>query len=148
MSLVVSPFFNDAYTWYNTNGNIVIGNLHVFLTILLKFVFPLSYIIHFSYMFYVIRPFRTPHINVLIRTKPIAEKVWVLILLTLRLLPPKAQGCKDIWKISKLCHVGINWIAFAEYFRKSTNMPGFQLIFHVLHHFVLAKLAAREQQKG
>ena len=93
--MVVSPFINDAYTWCYTNGNIVIGNLH-FLTILLNFFRRFSYMIHLSYMFYVIRPLRTPDINIFIRTKKIAEKVRVLILLTLRLLSPKAQGCKDI----------------------------------------------------
>ena len=32
----------------------------------------------------------------------------------LRLLSSKVPGGKDFWKISKPCHAGIHWIAFAE----------------------------------
>ena len=38
-----------------------------------------------------------------------------LTLPMLRLLSSKAQGHKDFGKPSKHCHVGIHWIAFAEY---------------------------------
>ena len=38
----------------------------------------------------------------------------VLTLQMLRVLLPKAQGCKYFWKTSKPCHVGIHWIAIAE----------------------------------
>ena len=58
----------------------------------------------------------------------------------LRLLSSKAQ--RRNLKKSKPCHVGIHWIALAEYFCVSTNVPGFQSFFSgVLHHFVIAKLA-------
>ena len=42
---------------------------------------------------------------------------------------------------SKPCHVGIHWIALAEYSQMSTHTPGFQWFFIFLHHFVLDKLA-------
>ena len=44
----------------------------------------------------------------------------------LRLLSSKAQRRKVIWKPSKPCHVGIQWIALAEYSQMSTHKPGFQ----------------------
>ena len=39
-----------------------------------------------------------------------------LTLPMLRLLSSEAQGRKDFWKPSKPSHVGIHWIALAEYF--------------------------------
>ena len=52
------------------------------------------------------------------------------------------QGRKDFWKPFKPCHVGIHWIALAEYSQMSTHLPGFQLFFvFFVHGFVLAKLA-------
>ena len=57
----------------------------------------------------------------------------------LRQLLSKVQRCKDFSKSSKPCHVGIHWIALAEYSQMSTHVPinfsGF------LNHFWLAKLA-------
>ena len=41
------------------------------------------------------------------------------------------------------CHVGIHWIALAEYSLMSTHVSGFQSFFRLLHHFVLATLATR-----
>ena len=58
-----------------------------------------------------------------------------------RLLSSKPQGCKDLWKPSKPCHVGIHWRAPTEYSQMSTNVPRFQSFFSFLHHFVLANLA-------
>ena len=55
----------------------------------------------------------------------------------------KAHIGKDFWKLSKPCHVGIYWIAPAEYYQMSTYVPGFQSFSEFLHHFVLAKLATR-----
>ena len=52
-----------------------------------------------------------------------------LTLLMLRLLSSKAQGCKDFWKTSKPCQVGIHWKALAEYSQMSTHLPGFQSFF-------------------
>ena len=42
----------------------------------------------------------------------------------LRLLLFKAQECKDIWKSSWSCRVGIYWIALTEYSQMITHMPG------------------------
>ena len=58
-----------------------------------------------------------------------------------RPLSSKAQGCKDVRKPSKPCHVGIHWIALAEYSQMSTHLPGFQSFSSFLHHFVLARLS-------
>ena len=59
----------------------------------------------------------------------------------LRLLSFETQKRKDFKKISKLCRIGIHWIALAEFSQMSTHKPGFQSFFRFLHHFVLAKLA-------
>ena len=56
------------------------------------------------------------------------------------LLSSKAQGCKDFWKPSKSCHVGIHWIALAEYSQMSTYLPGFPVIFQLFVSFWVAKL--------
>ena len=64
-----------------------------------------------------------------------------LTLSMLRLLSSKAQGRNDFWKTSKPCHVGIHWIALAEYSQMSNHVPGFQSFSGFLHHFVLSKLA-------
>ena len=52
----------------------------------------------------------------------------------------KAQGCKDFWKPSKACHVGIHLKALTETSQMSANVTGFQSFSVFLHHFVLAKL--------
>ena len=65
-----------------------------------------------------------------------------LTLPMLRLLSPEAQGRKDFWKASNPCHVGIHWIALAEYSQMSTHMPGFQSFFRFFHNFVAAKSAS------
>ena len=71
-----------------------------------------------------------------------ASRNLALTLPMLRLLSSKPQGRKDFLKPSQPCHVGIHWIAFAEYFKMSAHVPGFQSLFQTfLHHFVLAKLA-------
>ena len=54
---------------------------------------------------------------------------------------PKHKKCKDFWKPSKPCHVGIHWIAFTECSQMSTHVPGFHSFSGCLHHFVLSKLA-------
>ena len=53
----------------------------------------------------------------------------------LRLLSPKAQEGKDFWKPSTPCHVGIHWIAFAEYSQVSTHVPEFQSFFRFFSLF-------------
>ena len=60
----------------------------------------------------------------------------------LRLLSSKVQGCKDLWRQSLPCHVGIHWIALIEHSQMSTHVPRFQSNFlGFLHQFELAKLA-------
>ena len=59
----------------------------------------------------------------------------------LRLLWFKSQGCKDFWKPSKPCHVGIHWTAFVEYSQMNTHVLGFQYFLRFFALFVLAKLA-------
>ena len=64
-----------------------------------------------------------------------------LTLLMLRLLLSKTQGGKDFSKLPLPCHVGVLWIALTEYSKMSTQMPGFQYFFRLLHHLVIVKLA-------
>ena len=60
----------------------------------------------------------------------------------LRLLPSKVHwDAKVFEKLSKPCHVGIHWLACAEYSQMSTMCQGFSHFKVFLHHFVLAKLA-------
>ena len=51
------------------------------------------------------------------------------------------MGAKIFWKPSKPFHVGIHWLALAEYSQMNTHTPGFQSLFSFLRHIVLAKLA-------
>ena len=61
-----------------------------------------------------------------------------LTLPMLRLLLPKAKGCKDFWKPAKPCHIGnlslstLRWVPMSQGF---SRFSGF------LHHSILAKLA-------
>ena len=55
--------------------------------------------------------------------------------------PTKTEGRKYFGKPSNPCHVGIHWIALAEYSQMSIHVPGFQSFLRILHYFVLAKLA-------
>ena len=68
-------------------------------------------------------------------------KLLALTLLMLRLLLSKAQERKHICKPFKPYHVGIHWIALAEYSHMSTHLLVFQSFFRFLHNFDLAKLA-------
>ena len=65
----------------------------------------------------------------------------VLTLAMRKLLSAKAKGCKDLQKPSKSCHIGIHWIALAEYSQMSTHLPGLSDFSGFLYYFVLAKLA-------
>ena len=58
----------------------------------------------------------------------------------LRLLSSKAQGCKNFRKTSKPCHVGIHWIALAEYSQMSTYVPGFQSFFRFFASFCIGQI--------
>ena len=64
-----------------------------------------------------------------------------LTLPMLRLLLSKAQGCKYFWKTCKQCHVGIHWIALAEYFQMSTHMQGFQSFSGFLASFCIGQIS-------
>ena len=72
-----------------------------------------------------------------------------LTLPVLWLLSPKAQGCEVSWKPSKPCHVGVHWIALAEYYQMSTNMIyAFSHFSAFLHYCILAKLATSSIGNG
>ena len=75
------------------------------------------------------------------------EITWLLTLPMLRLRSFKAQGGKDLWKSSKPCHVGIQWIALAEFSQMSTHLPGFQSFFRVFASFCIGQ-SSQEQHKG
>ena len=53
----------------------------------------------------------------------------------------QTQGCKDFWKPSKQCHVGIHWKALTEYFQMSIHLPGFQSFSKIFASFLLARLS-------
>ena len=74
-----------------------------------------------------------------VSVKPWSLSVY-LTLPMLRLLSSKPQGCKDFWKSSKPCHVGIHLKALAEYFQMSIHLPGFQSFSRFLRNFVFVKL--------
>ena len=52
--------------------------------------------------------------------------ITLLTLQMLRLFSSKAQERNNFCKPSKPCHVGIYWIALAQYSQMSTHVPGFQ----------------------
>ena len=56
----------------------------------------------------------------------ICQRLSGLTLPMLKLLSSKAKRRKAFWKPSKPCHVGIRWIALAEYYQMSTDVTGFQ----------------------
>ena len=67
----------------------------------------------------------------------------------LRLLSSK--GCKDFYKPTEPCCLGIHWIALTEFSQMSTHLPGFLLYFSFFASFCLAKLATKirgNQMKG
>ena len=64
-----------------------------------------------------------------------------LTLLMLMLLSSKAQGCKDFWKLCKTYHVGIHWIALAEFSQMSTHVPGFRSFYRFFASFCIGKSA-------
>ena len=56
---------------------------------------------------------------------------------------PKHKNASIFWKRSKICHVGVHWIALTEYSQMSTHTPGFQYFFRcsiilywIFPHFV------------
>ena len=69
-----------------------------------------------------------------------------LTLPMLRLLSSKTQGCKNLWKPSKCCHVGIQWKALAEHYDEWPCARVLFILSGFLHHFVLAKLATSSKR--
>ena len=65
----------------------------------------------------------------------------IIAYLMLRLILSKAQGCEDLWKAFKPCHVGIHWIALAQYSQMSTHMPGFQSLFSFFASFCIGQIS-------
>ena len=66
----------------------------------------------------------------------------------LRLFSSKAQGRKDFRKPSKPCHVGIHWIALAEYSQMSTHVPGFQSFFRFFASFCIGQISHHQHKGG
>ena len=71
----------------------------------------------------------------------------ILTLPMLRLLSSKAQGWKDFRKPSKPFHIGIHWIALAEYSPMSTHLSGFQSCFRFFASICICKIS-HKQHKG
>ena len=69
-----------------------------------------------------------------------------LTLPMLRLLSSKPQGCKNLWKPSKRCHVGIHLKALAEHYDEWPCARVLFILSGFLHHFVLAKLATSSKR--
>ena len=65
----------------------------------------------------------------------------------LRLLSSKAQKCKDFWKPSKHCQVGIHLKALAEYSQMSTHLPGFRSFFRFFALYCIGQIS-HQQHKG
>ena len=62
----------------------------------------------------------------------------------LELFLSKAQGCKDFLKPSEPYHVGIHWIALAEYFQMCTHLPGFQSFFRFFASFCIGQISHQQ----
>ena len=65
-------------------------------------------------------------------------------LIMLRLPLSKTQGGKDFWKPSKPCHVGIHWIALAEYSQMCTHVSEFQLFFRFFTLFCIGQFSHQQ----
>ena len=61
-----------------------------------------------------------------------AESTFILKLL---------KGCKDFWKSSKPSHVGIHWIALAEFCKMINLVPVFVLLQEFFCIILFAKIA-------
>ena len=61
----------------------------------------------------------------------------------LRLLSSEAQGCKDFWKSSKPCHIGIHLAALAENTQMTTHVPGFQSFFKLFASFCIGQIRGK-----
>ena len=81
--------------------------------------------------------------------KPISHVQWMLVYMFLLVIVFKSEAhkCKDFWKRPKTCHVGIHWIALAEYSQMSTHVPGFQSFFRFFASFCIGQIS-NHQHKG
>ena len=70
-----------------------------------------------------------------------------LTLLMLRLLSSNTQEHKDFGKTPKPSHVGIHWIALAEYSQMRTHVQGFQSFFRFYASFGIGEIS-HQQHKG
>ena len=71
-----------------------------------------------------------------------AYGVWIKSLR--RLFSSKTQGCKDFWKSSKPCHVGIHWKALIACSQMSTHVPGFQSFFSFFALFCIGQISHQQ----
>ena len=72
----------------------------------------------------------------------------ILTLPMMRLLLSKAQESKDLWKPSKPCHVGIHWIAHAEYSQMRAMCHGFSHFTFFFASFCIDKISHPQHIKG
>ena len=70
------------------------------------------------------------HLRVLSKNYPMNTNMTGLtlpmLIIILGYFHPKHKNAKNLRKLSKPCHVGIHWIALAEFYQMSTHVPGFQ----------------------
>ena len=62
-------------------------------------------------------------------------------------LIPKQKDAKIFLKSSKPCHVGIHWIALAEYSQMGNHMPGLQSFFSLFASFCNGQIS-QQSHKG
>ena len=74
-------------------------------------------------------------------------KEYWLTLPMLRLLSSKGQEYRVFLKPFKPCHVGIHWIALAEYSQMNTYMPGFQSFSSFFPSFCIGQIS-HQQNNG
>ena len=65
----------------------------------------------------------------------------------LRLLSTEPQERKDHSKPSKPCHIGMHWIALAEYSQMNTQVSGFQSFFRLFASVCIGQIS-HQQHKG
>ena len=75
-----------------------------------------------------------------------SDNTCYLTLPMLRLLSSKAQKRKDFCKPSKLSHLGIHWIALAEFFQMSTHLPGFQSVSRFFIPFCICQISHQQHK--
>ena len=88
-----------------------------------------------------------PLLTTILSLLPLGHWLVRLTLPMMRLLLSKTHKCKDFWKPSEPCHVGIHWKALTEYFQMSTHLPGFQSFFRFFASFRIGQIS-HQQHKG